>query len=103
MASLIAQSLGAALGLTYLEKKVLPDLLPALFEPSTVAPFLPKGFGLVIGAVAVSGFWLTLYGMKVGSQRKVYKAKAEKDGEKDVEARYSLPNLYVEVRLRVGM
>ena len=101
-ATLIGQGLALTAGLTYLESKVLPGILPSLFQPSSVLPSLPKAFGLVVGAVAVSGFWLTLYGMKVGSKRKEFMAKAEKDGEKDVEARYSLPNLYVEGTCKRG-
>eukprot|EP00729_Bicosta_minor_P021836 gene21836-8905_t len=60
MATIIIGGFGLALAGSYFEKRVLPDMLPALFEPSTI-----------------------------------YKAKAEKDGEENCEARYSLPNLYV--------
>ena len=138
MATIIIGGFGLALAGSYFEKRVLPDMLPALFEPSTVMPALPRAFAGVVLVSVLSGFWITLYGLSVGSKRKasvfvcrrvrgvcsrartcvtrshalsatsnsslpyqitstpqIYKAKAEKDGEENCEARYSLPNLYV--------
>jgi hypothetical protein len=43
----------------------------------------------------MSGMWLVVYGLETGSLRKKYMAKAIKDGEKDAEERFGLPNLYV--------
>ena len=83
------------LGLTYVEKKILPSLLPkALFEASEVAG-LPRAFGLVLLLLVLSAMWIVIHGLKVGGLRKKYAAKAEKDGEANVEYRYGLPNLYV--------
>jgi len=41
-------------------------------------------------------FWLTIYGFSVGAARTKFMELAKKDGEKDCEARYALPNLYVD-------
>ena len=82
------------LGIT-LEGSLFRRLFPALFEPSSVGG-LPKAIGVTLGALAVSGFWLTTYGFKVGFARSKYKELAKKDGENNVDERYSLPNLYVE-------
>jgi hypothetical protein len=91
---MLVAGVGSAIVFPMLEKG-LKKLLPALFQSSGVAG-LPKAFGITIGAVAVSSFWLTLYGFGVGAARKKYMTLAQKDGEKDTEARYSLPNLYVD-------
>ena len=79
----------------YLERNVLPKLIPALFQPSSIAG-LSRAFGLAVGALTVSGFWLTMYGFGVGAARKKYAELAKKDGEKNAEERYALPNLYVD-------
>lgn len=79
----------------YLERNVLPKLVPALFEPSSVAG-LSKAVGITLGALAVSGFYLTMYGFKVGAARRKYAELAKKDGEKNAEERYALPNMYVD-------
>lgn len=42
------------------------------------------------------GFFALVHGMEVGKARKRYMELAKKDGEKDAEERYSLPNLYVD-------
>ena len=61
---------GLALAGSYFEKRVLPGMLPALFEPSSVVPALPKAFAGVVLVTVASGFWVTLYGLSVGSKRK---------------------------------
>jgi MAPEG family len=43
-----------------------------------------------------TGFWMTMHGMAVGQARKKYMELAKKGGEKDVEERYDLPNLYAQ-------
>lgn len=78
-----------------LERNVIVKLLPSLFKPSGVAG-LPKAIGLTLGAVTISGFWLTMYGFSVGGARRKYLELAKKDGEEAAEERFSLPNLYVE-------
>ena len=87
--------IAATLAATYVEKKILPNHLPSvLFETSQVAG-LPRSFALVALVLVMSGMWLVVYGLKTGSLRKKYMAKAIKDGEKDAEERFGLPNLYV--------
>ena len=43
-----------------------------------------------------TGFWSVVHGMKVGAARTKYIELAKKDGEKDVDERYGLPNLYAQ-------
>ena len=94
-AKIFGVAIPTAIGGILFERGVLTKLLPTLFEASTVAG-LPKAFGLTLGALTASGFWLTLYGFSVGAARNKYMELAKKDGEKDCEERYSLPNLYVD-------
>lgn len=82
------------LGASYFESNHLGTFLPSLYEPSPLAG-QPKAFSLVVFSIAAYNFWLLMYGMGVGSARKKWMEKAKKDGEKDVDARYSMPNLYV--------
>ena len=103
MATTLFLKAGAmALGMTYVEKKYLPSSLSVLTEPSitnsSVAAlnFLPRAYGLVLLILTISTLWVTMYGMVVGDKRKVYMERAKKDGEKDAETRYKLPNLYVD-------
>ena len=95
MASIFGSAAVLAFGGSYVENKILPDLLPSLFEASNIYG-MPKAAGLVVGALSVSLMWATMYGFKVGGKRKHYREKARKDGEKDVDQRYMLPNLYVD-------
>jgi hypothetical protein len=84
----------------YAEKVLLPDVMPDpakfLLDPSPNVPGVTKGFGLLLAIMFVYTFWLTMLGFSVGGKRKTFKELAKKDGEKMVEERYSLPNLYVE-------
>lgn len=82
----------SALGFVYIERIILPGLVPALFKPSTIMG-LSRAVGVPIIATTIAAFWLTIYGFSVGDARKKYMEKAKKDGEKDVETRYALPNL----------
>mmetsp|Transcript_14465 Transcript_14465/g.17590 ORF Transcript_14465/g.17590 Transcript_14465/m.17590 type:complete len:194 (-) Transcript_14465:357-938(-) len=63
---------------------------------SSSAQDIPGSFGIVILMLGLFNFWTIMYSMKVGAARTKYKEKAIKDGEKDAEARYTLPNLYVD-------
>merc|ERR1712146_274687 len=67
---------------------------PALYEKSDTTG-MTYAFDPCIVSLCMYHFWLFNYGMSIGSLRKKYKEKARKDGEKDVDARYSYPNLYV--------
>lgn len=70
--------------------------LSHLYADSGVAG-LPKAFGLVfLSNIVIAGLVIVVLGFKVGAARKKYKEKAIKEGEKDAEARFSYPNLYVE-------
>ena len=81
----------------YLERFVLPALLPSLYAPSALlGGAVSRAVGVPLLVTLVACFWLTMHGFSVGSARAKYMELARKDGEKDVDARYSLPNLYVE-------
>jgi len=60
----------------------------------------PAGLSSVYGVTPAifSGlsFWILVHGMKVGAARTKYMELAKKDGEKEVEERYDLPNLYAQ-------
>ena len=53
-------------------------------------------YGLTPAIFSGMSFWILVHGMKVGAARKKYMELAKKDGEKDVEERYDLPNLYAQ-------
>ena len=67
-----------------------------LFAKSESLPFVNKAFGLVVGLMFVYSFWFTMLGFSVGAARTKFKELAKKDNEKEIEERFSLPNLYVE-------
>ena len=94
MILIVLQSLAYALGGSYAEKKYLATRYPALYEKSDTTG-MTYAFDLCIVSLVMYHFWLFNYGMSIGSLRNKYKEKARKDGEKDVDARYSYPNLYV--------
>jgi len=75
---------------------VLPSLIPGLFKPAAAGGLLSAAVGAPLLVTTGACFWLTLYGFSVGVARAKYMALAKKDGEKDAEARYALPNLYVD-------
>ena len=84
-----------SIGGAFLEKK-LTKAIPYLSQPSTTIDALPRSFGLFVIALTFLDFWVITYGFVVGKARKKYKEVAAKNGEKDTEHRYSLPNLYVD-------
>lgn len=53
-------------------------------------------FGWTGLVLTTFGFWTTTHGMVVGKARAKYMEQAKKDGEKDVDERYGLPNLYAQ-------
>jgi len=81
-------------GIAIETKLTFAGLLGPLSGPSAIAG-IPRSFGLVILSLAAYNFWIITYGAAVGSARIKYMDKAIKDGEKDAETRYQLPNLYV--------
>jgi energy-coupling factor transporter transmembrane protein EcfT len=78
---------------TYLETKVLKEAIPFLYKPSEAMPAFPCAFGLLLFLLTAFGFWMLNFGFQVGQARTKYRAKAEKEGETDLD-QYSLPNLY---------
>jgi hypothetical protein len=93
--NILANASFLALAATFVEKKVLPLVgSDFLLEPSTVAPSLPRGFGLTVLILSATYIWILSVGMEVGKARAKYSKLAVKDGEKDVEERYAYPNLY---------
>lgn len=93
---LLAQTGFLAGVLPYIELYILPKD-PTFFFLTSPSPLgLQRGASIGLTIHVVAGFWITLWGLMVGSKRSVYREKARKDGEKDVDQRYGLPNLYVE-------
>ena len=67
-----------------------------LLAPSPELGDRPKAFGVCLGILTFFGFWVTLFGFKVGGARSKHRDQAAKNGEKNTEARYAYPNLYVD-------
>jgi MAPEG family len=94
MASTLILTSFAFVGIsTFVEKKLVPQYIPYLYEPSPVFPSVTRAFGLIILVLTAFSFWLVSFGMTVGKARRECKAAAEKDGEKELEM-YSPPFLY---------
>lgn len=88
----------AGIAAMYVEHSVLPDFVAGL-PPTLLSRLMtqPRSYGLVIIVnIIATGFFLAGLGMKVGKSRAMFRDKAIKDGEKDAEERFMLPNLYVE-------
>jgi len=96
-AMLIAKSAGLAVTGTVLEVKYGP-------HPSshTSHPTGPNYFFLTPAIFSVMSMWVITFGMKVGAGRRDAIEAAKKDGEKDVEDRYDLPNLYAQSTSKHG-
>jgi len=101
--AVIAKVVPVAAGLMYAEAVLIPTHFPEvsawLTSTSSILPSfsVPKAFGFVILInFIISGFLVLSLGMKVGASRKNFIAKAIKDGEKNAEVRYALPNMYVD-------
>mmetsp|Transcript_10311 Transcript_10311/g.21779 ORF Transcript_10311/g.21779 Transcript_10311/m.21779 type:complete len:195 (-) Transcript_10311:232-816(-) len=71
----------------YLELTKGSSLISA--HGSQIAAITPA---IIIG----TGFWTLSHGFKVGKARTKYAELAKKDGEKDVDERFMLPNLYAQ-------
>mmetsp|Transcript_22884 Transcript_22884/g.30410 ORF Transcript_22884/g.30410 Transcript_22884/m.30410 type:complete len:194 (+) Transcript_22884:91-672(+) len=74
---------------TYAERKYGPPDTSGFLGVSNL-------FGLTPAILSGLSFWVVVHGMKVGKARGKYMELAKKDGEKDVEERYDLPNLYAQ-------
>jgi glutathione S-transferase len=79
------------------ESKYAKDIFPAFYNPSSVLPFLPRGYAAVLLVNVVgSGLVMATLGVRVGQARTAFKEKALKNGDKDAEDRFSYPKLYAE-------
>jgi len=91
MASLlILNSAGAATLGMYIEVMHGPFL--STIAPSGMAAWFAATPLVLVG----TELWSLVQGQKVGQARSEAVDAAQKDGEKDVEARYGLPNLYAQ-------
>lgn len=89
---MLITSMAMALAGGFVEKNLVPSFY--LTELSLVGP--PRAFGFVVAILSCTCMWLLAHGLTVGPARTKYKELASKDGEKDTELRYALPNLYVD-------
>jgi hypothetical protein len=88
----MVKSIAAGLTGAFLETKYATSL-----DFGTGSLGLPKLFGVTPTILTGVSFWALLHGFSVvGKSRSKYMALAKKDGEKDVEERYDLPNLYAQ-------
>ena len=87
---LMVKCFAAGLAGTYLETNFGPNL-------GTGSLGLPSLFGITPAILTGTSFWVLTHGfMVVGQSRSKYMKLAEEDGEKEVEERYGLPNLYAQ-------
>ena len=90
MSMIIVKSVAASLVSTVLETKYGPDLGEGSMG-------LPKLFGVSPVILTGLGFWVLMHGfLVVGPARGKYMKLAKEAGEKDVEERYALPNIYAQ-------
>jgi hypothetical protein len=90
MSMIMVKSFAVGLAGPLLESKFAPDLGAGSLG-------LPKLFGVTPLVLTGISFWALLHGFTVvGQSRKKFIEMAKKDGEKDVEERYDLPNLYAQ-------
>ena len=84
-------------GESQLSEKVLSKYLPALVSKSKMFGMVNASYGLVILInVVASSFMMMYLSFIPGGARKKYMEIAMKKGDKDAEARFSLPKLYAE-------
>jgi hypothetical protein len=84
-----------AVGGVFLEIAVT-KAVPYLSQPSNSFDALPRSFGLFVIVITFLDLWIVNYSSVVGKARKTYMEIAAKNGEKDTDKRYSLPNMYVD-------
>jgi MAPEG family len=90
MASMLMKSSLMAVTAAVLESKYASS---TTLEGSVLGGVVGVTPMLIVG----TGFWAVIHGfMVVGKARKKYMDLAKKDGEKEVEERYDLPNLYAQ-------
>ena len=89
MATFLLTTTGLAIAGSIVESKYIPK--------NTDGPFgLSTYFGLTPLVFCIFNFFVLSFGMRSGQARRKYTEQATKDGEKDVEDRYGLPNLYAQ-------
>lgn len=91
MSSHILYSIAAAGMGAFVETKYSPMLFAAPKDGSISSLYVATPT-ILLGV----GFFALSHGLRVGAARKKYMELAKKDGEKDAEDRYGLPNLYVD-------
>jgi glutathione S-transferase len=97
MASTLITMTVSAIGLAVGEGFYGRSALPAVYAPSSLLPLLPRAYsGVLFFNVIGSSITLIILGGKVGGARKKFQEKAEKDGDKEAEDRFSYPKLYAE-------
>lgn len=93
MSVLLGTSLGAGLVSMLAESHYVTPALAL----GTGSLGLPKLFGVTPLILTGMSFWCLMHGfLVVGRSRSKFIELAKKDGEKDVEERYGLPNLYAQ-------
>jgi len=89
MATFLLTTTGLAIAGSIAESKYIPK--------NTDGPFgLSTYFGLTPLVFCFFNFFVLSFGMRSGQARRKYTDQAKKDGEKDVDDRYGLPNLYAQ-------
>lgn len=90
MSMIMMKSLAIGLAAPFLESKYGPSLGEGSMG-------LPKLFGVTPALLTGMSFWVLMHGFAVvGSARSKYIKLAKEAGEKDVDERYGLPNLYAQ-------
>ena len=95
MAQIVVKSFAAGLAATFIEAKYQPAGWMGLDAKGPAG--LPQAFGITPVLLSGMSFWVLVHGFTaVNSARAKYIKQAKKDGEKDVDERYGLPNLYAQ-------
>ena len=93
MASFLIQATVPVLGSMAVEQFLLKPHFGFLYS----GKYLPKSYaGVIMVNVVGSSLFMVTLGFKVAGARKACIAQAEKEGDKDAEARFSYPKLYAE-------
>ena len=95
MSLIVGKSFAVGLAGAFLESKYQPASM--LGRGATSTSGLPQAFGITPLILSGMSFWILVHGFSaVNSARKRFSEQAKKDGEKDVDERYGLPNLYAQ-------
>lgn len=95
--SLILKTAAPILASIALEHFQLRWIFASLYQSSSIVPGISRIYGLVIAVNVIStAVVLLILGTKVGQSRNKFIEKANKDGDKDAEDRFSYPKMYAE-------